>query len=85
MISNQSKKEVRQEYKAIKLKAKQENRKFKEVWAEHEAEKARLKAEELEKAKLAEQEKLAQERLANPTQEDLLKEIRDLLKEQKKK
>ena len=85
MISNQSKKEVRQEYKAIKLKAKQENRKFKEVWAEHEAEKARLKAEELEKTKLAEQEKLAQERLANPTQEDLLKEIRDLLKEQKKK
>ena len=85
MISNQSKKEVRQEYKAIKLKAKQENRKFKEVWAEHEAEKARLKAEELEKAKLAEQEKIAQERLANPTQEDLLKEIRDLLKEQKKK
>ena len=36
------------------------------------------KQEELEKI-----EKLRLERLANPTQEDLLKEIRDLLKDKK--
>ncbi len=38
------------------------------------------KAKAAEEAKLAEEEKARAERLANPTTEDLLKEIRDLLK-----
>ena len=81
MIEKQTKKEIRAEYKQVKKLAKEQKRKFKEVWAEHEAEKKRL-AEE--KAKLEAEEKAqkeAEERLKNPTQEDLLKDIRDLLKQ----
>ena len=82
VIIEQSKKEVRAERKALKLKAKQENRPFKEVLKEYEEEKAKQQAElkaHLEKEKA---EKEAEERTKNPTQEDLLKEIRDLLKAQ---
>ena len=84
-IGKQSKKEYREERKAVKLQAKAENRPFKEVWAEHVAAKQK---EAEEKAKLEEEEKKKQaelERLNNPTQEDLLKEIRDLLKEKNDK
>lgn len=82
MIEKQTKKEIRAEYKEVRKLAKEQNRKFKEVWAEHNAEKKRL-AEE--KAKLEAEEKAkkeAEERANNPTQEDLLKDIRDLLKAQ---
>ena len=83
MIEQQTKKEIRQEYKAVRKLAKEQNRKFKEVWAEHEAEKKRV-AEE--KAKLETEEKAlkeAEERLNNPTQEDLLKDIRAILQQEK--
>ena len=79
LIEVQSKKEVRAEKKAIRLKAKQEGRKFSEVWKEYEEEKKRL-AEE--KAKLEAEEKAKAEAEAkknNPSQEELLKQIRDLL------
>lgn len=79
LIEVQSKKEVRAERKAIRLKAKQEGRKFSEVWKEYEEEKKRL-AEE--KAKLEAEEKAKAEAEAkknNPSQEELLKQIRDLL------
>ena len=82
MFEQQTKKEFRAERKEIKKLAKEQKRKFKEVWAEHEAEKKRI-AEE--KAKLEAEEKAkkeAEERLNNPTQEELLKDIRDLLKAQ---
>lgn len=81
-IEQQSKKEYKAERKAIKLKANQEGRKFKEVWAEYEAEK-KVKAEEKAKAD-AEAKALADAEFKknNPTQEELLKEIRDLLKKQ---
>ena len=84
-IEQQSKKEYKEERKAIKLKAKQEGRKFKEVWAEYEAEK-KVKAEEKAKAD-AEAKALADAEFKknNPTQEELLKEIRDLLKKQNNK
>ena len=76
-------KEVRQEKKVIREKAKLENRKFKDVWAEHLNEKSK----KLEEEKLAieeEEKKKAEEyALANPTTETLLKEIRDLLKQEK--
>ena len=84
LVVKESSKERRAEKKAVKAKAKAENRPFKEVWAEHLVEKQRL-AEE--KAKLEAEEKAAKEaedRKNNPAQEDLLKEIRDLLKEQQK-
>lgn len=78
-------KELRAERKAVKAQAKAEGRKFKDAWKDYEAEKkrkaeeekARIEAEEA--AKKAEAEEQA--RLNSP--EYLLKEIRDLLKEQK--
>lgn len=81
-LERESKKEVRAEKKAMKIKAKAENRPYKEVWAEHVLEKQ--KAQE-EKAKILAEEKAKkemEERKLHPTQEDLLLEIRDLLKEQ---
>lgn len=80
VIVQQSKKEVRAERKALKLKAKQENRTFKEVLKEHEEQKAKELAEAKALAEKEKAEKEAEERRNNPTQEDLLKEIRDLLK-----
>jgi len=75
-------KEVRQEKKLIREKAKLENRKFKEVWAEHIEEKTK-KAEEERLSKEEEEKKKAEEyALANPSTETLLKEIRDLLKQE---
>ena len=82
MIEKQTKKEYRDEYRQVRKLAKEQNRKFKELWAEHNAEKKRIADE---KAKLEAEEKAkkeAEERLKNPTQEELLKDIRDLLKEQ---
>lgn len=82
MIEKQTKKEYREEYRRVRKLAKEQNRKFKELWAEHNAEKKRIADE---KAKLEAEEKAkkeAEERLKNPTQEELLKDIRDLLKEQ---
>ena len=75
-------KEVRQEKKVIREKAKLENRKFKEVWAEHIEGKTK-KAEEERLSKEEEEKKKAEEyALANPSTETLLKEIRDLLKQE---
>ena len=80
LIEKESKKERIAERKAMKLKAKEEKRKFKEVWEEYLLEK---KAIADEKAKLEAEEKArkeAEERANNPTEQELLKEIRDLLK-----
>ncbi len=82
-IEAQTKKEYKQERKAIKSQAKQEGRKFKLVWKEHLAEKQRL-ADEKAKADAEEKaRKEAEEKLNNPTEQELLKQIRDLLKENK--
>ena len=75
LIEQETKKERKAERRAMKLKAKEENRKFKEVWEEYLADK-KVIAEE--KAKLE-----AEEKAKNPTEQELLKEIRDLLKENK--
>lgn len=83
-VKKQSDKEVRKERKELMAKAKAENRPYKEVYAERQAEKQKQLEEELAKQKAEEDEKARLERLQNPTQEDLLKEIRDLLKEQKR-
>ncbi len=82
LIEHESKKEVRAEKKQYKKLAKEQGRPFKQVWKEHEEEKAKAlveakKAEE-EKAKLEAEEQAK----LNPSQEVLLKEIRDLLKKQ---
>ena len=85
MIEKESKKERRAERKAMFLKAKEDKRKFKEVWAEYLAEK-KLIADE--KAKMEAEEKAkkeAEEKANNPTEQELLKQIRDLLIENKEK
>ena len=82
-VINQSKKEVKAERKMLKAKAKEENRPYKEVKAEYEAEKAKILED---KAQREAEEKARQEeedKKNNPTQEEMLKEIRDLLREQK--
>ena len=82
-LEKQTKKEYRQERKQIKAKAKAEGRKFKLAWTEHLEEKKRL-AEE--KAKLDAENKAkkeAEEKANNPTEQELLKQIRDLLVENK--
>lgn len=82
-LEYQTKKEYILERKEVKKQAKQEGRKFKQVWADHVAEKKRL---EEEKAKQEAEEKAKKEeedKLNNPTEQELLKQIRDLLKENK--
>lgn len=76
-----NKKEYRQELKAAHLKAKQEKRKFKDVWEEFKLEKVKLEKEKAELIAKEKAEKEALEKLNNPTELELLKEIRDLLKE----
>lgn len=82
LVVKETKKEVRAEKKAVKAQAKAEGKKFKQAWAEH-LEAKRIQAEEKAKVE-AEAKKLAEEeaRKANPTDNDLLKEIRDMLKAQ---
>ena len=74
-------KEYKQERKAVRHQAKQEKRKFKIVWKEHIEEKERLKKEKAELEAKQKAEKEAIDRKNNPTEQELLKEIRDLLKE----
>lgn len=84
-LEAQTKKEYIAERKEIKAKAKAEGRKFKLVWDEHIEEKKRL-AEEKAKAEAEEKARLEAEAKANnPTEQELLKQIRDLLLEQNKK
>lgn len=82
VIVAQSRKEARAERKALKIKAKQENRPFKEVLKEYEEQKAKEQAELKAKLEAEKAEKEAEEKRNNPSEQDLLKEIRDLLKQQ---
>ena len=81
MIVAESKKERRLEKKKIKQKAKEENRPFKVVWNEYLEEKKKQAEEQAKQLEIEKAEKAKQDRIDNPTQEDLLKEIRDLIKE----
>ena len=74
-------KEYKKERKAKRIQAKQEGRKFKVVWAEHLEEKARIAKEKAEALAKEKADKEAEEKKNNPTEQELLKEIRDLLKE----
>jgi len=73
------------ERKAIKAQAKAEGRSFKEVYAEKQAEKQKAMEEEAARIKAEEEEKARLEKLENPSEAELLKEIRDLLKAQNNK
>lgn len=70
------------ERRNLRKKAKQEKKPFKQVLVEYHSEKlAKLSADKA-KAEQEERERAEAERLLNPTETDLLKEIRDLLKTQ---
>ena len=83
VLKAQTKKEIKEEKRQAKIKAKAEGRRFREVWNELMEEKKNKLAEQerilAEQAKLKEQE----DRLNNPTEKDLLMQIRDLLAKQK--
>lgn len=82
-LEAQTKKEYIAEKKAIKEQAKKEGRKFKLVWQEHLDEKKRVADE---KAKLEAEEKAkleAEEKANNPSEQELLKQIRDLMLQNK--
>ena len=81
LIVKESKKEVIAEKKQVRKLAKEQGRKFKEVWKEREEEKAKALAEAKALKEAEEKAKAEQEALNNPTTEMLLKDIRDLLKE----
>ena len=83
-LEKQTKKEYKEEIRLVKAQAKAEGKKFKVAWIEHLEMKKQL-AEEKAKALAEERAKiLAEEKLNNPTEQELLKEIRDLLLENKK-
>ena len=82
LIVKESKKEVRAEKKQARKLAKEQGRKFKAVWQEREAEKAKALADAKAQKEAEEKAKAEQEALNNPTTEMLLKDIRDLLKSQ---
>lgn len=64
----------------VKKMAREQKRPFKTVWKEYLEQKEAEKLAEEEKAKLLAEEKAAEEKANNPTQEQLLKDIRELLK-----
>ena len=79
-----NKKECQKERKEIKKQAKQQGKKFKVLWAEHEAEKKRIAEEKAKLEAEAKAKKEAEDRINNPTEQELLKQIRDLLIAQSK-
>lgn len=80
-IGEMTSKEYKQARKEMKLKAKQEKRKFKLVWKEYLEEQEKLKKEKAELIAKEKAEKEAEEKRNNPSEQELLKQIRDLLKE----
>ena len=83
MLEQESKKDRIAERKAMRLKAKEEKRKFKEVWDEFVAEKKAIAEEKVKLEAEAKAKKEAEEKLNNPTEQELLKQIRDLLVKKK--
>lgn len=85
LIITETKKETKLLKKECKRIAKEQKRPFKKVYQEHVDEKKRL-AEEKTAKEQAEKARLeAEEKLKNPTEQQLLKEIRDYLVNQDKK
>ena len=84
LIEHETKKEVKMERKQVYAQAKAEGRKFKEVWAEHEAEKKRVLEEKQKADAEAKAQKDAEDKINNPSEQELLKQIRDLLAENNK-
>lgn len=81
-LEAQTKKEYLADRKAIKEQAKKEGKKFKLAWKEH-LEAKKQEAEEKAKQEAEEKARLeAEDKINNPTEQELLKQIRDLLLQQ---
>lgn len=80
VIVKTSTKQYKAERKAVKKLAKEQNKSFKVAWQEHEAEKQKLQEEAKQKAQAEQQALELAKKLENPSEVELLKEIRDLLK-----
>lgn len=78
-LETETKKETILEKKKYKKLAKEQNRKFKVVWQEHLEEKKKLAEEKAKQEAELKAKKEEEERLNNPTEQQLLKEIRDYL------
>ncbi len=83
LFEKQNKKEVRLKKKELRAKAKAEGRKFKDVWAEYNKEQEEILAEQTKRAEEEKQRLEQEEKINNPTEQELLKQIRDLLIENK--
>ncbi len=83
MLEKETKKDRIKERREIRAKAKEENKKFKALWKEHEEEKKHIQEEQAKLAAEAKANKEAEDKLNNPTEQELLKQIRDLLIENK--
>ena len=75
-----TKKELKEEREKVKALAKEQKRSFAKVWKEHKNE---LEAEKKKQQEEEQKKKEEEERLNNPTERELLKQIRDLLLEKK--
>lgn len=82
-LEKQTKKEYRADKKAVKAQSKAEGRKFKLVWAEHLEENKRIAEEKAKIEADLKVKKEEEEKTNNPSEQELLKQIRDLLIESK--
>ena len=76
-----AKQQIRAEKRKVKRLAKLEKKDFNTAWTEYQEEKRRVAEENAQKQAEEKAKKEEEDRLNNPTQEQLLKEIRDILKE----
>lgn len=84
-ILEETKDERRALRKECRKIAKEQKRSFKEVYQEHIEENKRMKEEQLSKEKAEKERLAAEEKINNPSEQQLLKEIRDYLVGQNKK
>ena len=80
LVKDMTKKELKEEREKVKALAKEQKRSFAKVWKEHKNE---LEAEKKKQQEEEQKKKEEEERLNNPSERELLKQIRDLLLEKK--
>lgn len=81
----ETKQQIKKEKRFVKKQAKLEGKEFAVAWQEYQDDKKRLAEEKAQKEAEEKAKKEEEDRINNPTQEQLLKEIRDLLKKQNDK
>ena len=80
-----TKQQIKREKRLVKKQAKLDGKEFAVAWQEFQDDKKRLAEEKAKQEAEEKAKKEAEDKINNPTQEQLLKEIRDLLKQQNDK